>query len=148
MLFPGWPYFTILEASKKQSTLGKRLLGLQVTDVDWERIGFVRANARYWSKVLSWLPLFAGFIMIAFSARKLLLGLAGDQRREDAQHRQQAETSLRGFQSELTTNRKAVGDVRDYHVSETYFNDIVIMEPKLLGMYDQALQLIDRELEP
>jgi uncharacterized RDD family membrane protein YckC len=69
-VFPAWPYFTILECSRKQSTFGKRLVGLQVTDLEGERIGFIRANARYWSKVLSWLPLFAGFIAIAFSSRK------------------------------------------------------------------------------
>ena len=69
-IFPAWPYFTILESSKRQSTFGKRLLGLRVTDDDGERIGFSQANTRYWSKVVSYLPFFAGFIMIAFSERK------------------------------------------------------------------------------
>ncbi len=46
-LFPAWPYFTILECSKAQGTLGKRLFGLQVTDLRGHRIGFGRANARY-----------------------------------------------------------------------------------------------------
>jgi uncharacterized RDD family membrane protein YckC len=72
-VFPAWPYFTILESSKKQGTVGKRLLGLQVTYVEGHRIGFGRANARYWSKALSWLCFGAGFIMISFMPRKQAL---------------------------------------------------------------------------
>lgn len=31
--------------------------------------------------------------------------------------------------------------------ADTYFSDVVLMEPKLLEMYDEVSQLIDRELE-
>jgi hypothetical protein len=31
--------------------------------------------------------------------------------------------------------------------TDTYFSDVVLMEPQLLKMYDEALPLIDRELE-
>ena len=169
----------------------------------------------------------------------VFLGLAGDQWREDAQHRELARSSLQRFRSEVTANRQAVSAVIDYHATarnrlrayleadpktrtragvrlqglqpaafektawdlalttqslayidedvafalsrvynsqeqytgltrgitqamyllplresfdafaaaaETYFNDLVIMEPKLLKMYDELLQLLDREL--
>jgi uncharacterized RDD family membrane protein YckC len=69
-LFPLWPYFTIFECSKAQGTLAKRLLGLQVTDLGGHRIGFGRANARYWSKLFVCLPFLAGFVPIAFTPRK------------------------------------------------------------------------------
>lgn len=69
-VFPAWPYFTICESSKAQATAGKRLLGLRVTDVDGDRIGFGRANKRYWYKLLSYAILFMGFVMIAYSSRK------------------------------------------------------------------------------
>ena len=181
-----------------------------------------------------------GVFEVALISLGVFLGLAGDQWREDAQHRQQSAASLRRFRSEIETNRKAVSDVRDYHdatlkrvktflsedpktrnraevrlqglqpavfeqtawdlalttqslayinqdlaftlsrvyntqqqyltltrgitqamyllpirenfdafiaATETYFSDIVLMEPRLLEMYDEALQLIDRELE-
>jgi uncharacterized RDD family membrane protein YckC len=69
-LFPAWPYFTLLERSKGQATLGKRLFGLRVTDLRGHRIGFGRANGRYWAKLFLCLPFLAGFIPIAFTPRK------------------------------------------------------------------------------
>ena len=69
-VFPVWPYFTILECSKAQATLGKRLFGLQVTDLRGHRIGFRRANARYLVKLFVCLPFLAGFIPIAFTPRR------------------------------------------------------------------------------
>jgi hypothetical protein len=170
----------------------------------------------------------------------VFLGLAGDQWREDIQHRQGAKASLYRFRSELLTNRKSVSEVGDYHAVtlkriraylatdpqkrnradielqglrpavfeqtawdlalstqsltyidpdlafalskiynsqqqyivltrgitqamylvplkenfdaflaavDTYFSDVVLMEPQLLKMYDEVLPLIDRELE-
>lgn len=69
-LFPAWPYFTIFECSKAQATFGKRLFGLKVTDLRGHRIGFGRANARYFVKLFVCLPFLAGFIPIAFTPRK------------------------------------------------------------------------------
>jgi hypothetical protein len=47
----------------------------------------------------------------------VFLGLAGEQWRESAHHRELAHESLRRFQSEITLNRKSVAAVKDYHVS-------------------------------
>ncbi|MGI6496011.1 MAG: RDD family protein [Kiritimatiellia bacterium] len=65
-----WLYFTLLESSPAQATLGKMALGIQVTDMNGNRIGFARANGRYWSKLVSILLLFAGYVMVAFTKRK------------------------------------------------------------------------------
>nr|WP_240472298.1 RDD family protein [Thioalkalivibrio versutus] len=65
-----WLYWTVFESSGWQATPGKRMLGLRVTDAEGNRIGFGRANARYWSKILSALILFIGFLMVAFTRRK------------------------------------------------------------------------------
>ncbi len=67
---PAWPYYAISESSKMQATVGKRLFGLRVTDLEGERIGFVRASVRHWAKVVSHCALFMGWIMAAFTARK------------------------------------------------------------------------------
>jgi uncharacterized RDD family membrane protein YckC len=69
VLFPGWPYCPLFESSKLQATPMKYLLGLRVTDLDGERLSFIRASARQLSKALS-LPLFAGFLLVAFTPRK------------------------------------------------------------------------------
>jgi uncharacterized RDD family membrane protein YckC len=65
-----WLWFTIAESSKWQASVGKKLLGLKVTDDQGRRLGFGQANGRYWSKLLSTLILFIGFLMIAFTEKK------------------------------------------------------------------------------
>ncbi len=68
-----WLYYTLLEASPKQATIGKFTLGLKVTDLRGKRITFLQANLRYFSKLLSALPLFTGFLLILSTRRKQTL---------------------------------------------------------------------------
>jgi uncharacterized RDD family membrane protein YckC len=65
-----WLYYTLFESSRWQATPGKRALGLEVIDEQGNRIRWGRANARYWSKLLSGLLCGAGFLMIGLSASK------------------------------------------------------------------------------
>jgi uncharacterized RDD family membrane protein YckC len=69
----GWLYGAGLESSKSQATFGKRWMGIKVTDAQGERLGFLRATARYAAKYLSALPCFLGFILALFSSRGLAL---------------------------------------------------------------------------
>ena len=46
------------------------MFGLIVIDLDGNKIGFGKANGRYWSKILSAIILCIGFIMVAFTQRK------------------------------------------------------------------------------
>ena len=71
ILFP-WLYFTIFESSSWQATPGKRMAGLLVTDTNGARIGFGKANIRYWSKILSGFVMI-GYIMAAFTEKKQAL---------------------------------------------------------------------------
>lgn len=68
-----WAYFVLLESSSSQATVGKYALGLYVSDVHGDPIGFWRASARYWLKVLSTLSLLMGWIIAAFTPRKQAL---------------------------------------------------------------------------
>lgn len=65
-----WLYFTVSESSTWQATIGKKMFGLKVTDMEGNKIGFGKANGRYWSKIISAIILFIGFIMVAFTAKK------------------------------------------------------------------------------
>ncbi|MBX9695642.1 MAG: RDD family protein [Cyanobacteria bacterium] len=65
-----WLYFAIMESSEMQATLGKRALGLKVTDINGNRLSFARATGRHFGKVLSALMLGIGFLMIAFTPRR------------------------------------------------------------------------------
>jgi len=69
----GWFYVAGLESSPSQATVGKRWMGLKVTDEYGERLGFLRATGRYAAKYLSALPCFLGFIMALFSSRNMAL---------------------------------------------------------------------------
>ena len=69
----GWLYGAGLECSPSQATVGKRWMGIKVTDAHGARISFLRATARYGAKYLSALPCFLGFIMALFSSRRLAL---------------------------------------------------------------------------
>ena len=65
-----WLYFAGLHASEWQATLGKRMLGLRVADVQGHRISFGRATGRYFAEILSALILLIGYLMVAFTERK------------------------------------------------------------------------------
>jgi uncharacterized RDD family membrane protein YckC len=69
----GWGYFAGMESSERQATIGKGAMGIYVTDIDGNRISFLRATGRYFAKYLSGFILLIGYIMAAFTARKQAL---------------------------------------------------------------------------
>ena len=68
-----WLYFALFESSLWQGTLGKKALGLMVTDLDGKRISFLRATGRHFGKFISYIALFIGFIMAGFTPKKQAL---------------------------------------------------------------------------
>lgn len=70
MLVASWVYFAGFESSAWQATIGKKILGMKVTDASGERIDFIKATIRYVAKFLSSFILMIGFIMVAFTAKK------------------------------------------------------------------------------
>jgi uncharacterized RDD family membrane protein YckC len=68
-----WLYYAIFESSSWQATLGKKALGLEVTDLAGNRISFGRATGRFFAKIISTLILFIGYIMAGFTEKKQAL---------------------------------------------------------------------------
>lgn len=66
----GWLYYALMESSDLGATLGKMAMGIKVTDLNGEKVSFGRATGRYFGKIVSYLTLFIGFIMVAFTAKK------------------------------------------------------------------------------
>lgn len=62
-----WLYFAILESSKNQATLGKMAARAVVSDLHGNRITFARASLRHFSKFISLILFFSGFIAIAYT---------------------------------------------------------------------------------
>lgn len=65
-----WAYSAVLQSSKWQATLGKKILGLKVCDYQGVRISFARASGRFFASYLSALLVGIGFIMVAFTRNK------------------------------------------------------------------------------
>ena len=66
-------YWPLMESSERQATLGKQLLGIQVTDANGARLTFVRSLLRNLAKIISSLPLGLGYVLAAFTARRQAL---------------------------------------------------------------------------
>jgi uncharacterized RDD family membrane protein YckC len=65
-----WLYFALQESSERQATIGKRAVGIYVTDLQGRRISFGQATGRYFGKIISGLILYIGYIMVAFTEKK------------------------------------------------------------------------------
>lgn len=65
-----WLYFVLMEISSKKATLGKMALGLEVVDLNYNRISFGKATGRHFGKIISAVILDFGFMMAGFTDRK------------------------------------------------------------------------------
>jgi uncharacterized RDD family membrane protein YckC len=66
----GLLYYAMMESSKHQGTIGKIFLKIKVTDLDGNKINFIRATVRHLSKILSGIILGIGFLMVLWTDRK------------------------------------------------------------------------------
>lgn len=73
MIMGTWLYYALFESSAWRATLGKKALGLEVTDLAGNRISFARASGRFFAKYVSFFTLLIGFIMAGFTAKKQAL---------------------------------------------------------------------------
>jgi uncharacterized RDD family membrane protein YckC len=69
-----WLYHALMECSEWQATLGKKVLGLVVTDMAGQRVSFGRATGRHFAKIITnMVPAFIGYIMAGFTEKKQAL---------------------------------------------------------------------------
>jgi uncharacterized RDD family membrane protein YckC len=74
MLVGLWLYYALLESSAWQGTVGKKVLGLIVTDLDGRPVTFARASGRFFSRLITGLvPLMIGYILAGITAKKQAL---------------------------------------------------------------------------
>lgn len=62
-----WIYFAVLESSRNQATLGKMACRVVVSDLHGKPLTFARATLRYFSKYISGIVVFAGFLCIGYT---------------------------------------------------------------------------------
>jgi uncharacterized RDD family membrane protein YckC len=69
-----WLYHALMESSEWQATVGKKALGLVVTDSMGQRVSFGRATGRHFAKIVTnMVPAFIGYIMAGFTEKKQAL---------------------------------------------------------------------------
>ena len=69
----GWLYYSLMESSKTQATLGKMALSLKVTDLEGNKISFGRATGRYFGKIISGMIMMIGYILAGITEKKQAL---------------------------------------------------------------------------
>lgn len=72
MIF-SWIYYSIMESSPWQATLGKKEMDIIVTDENGNRLSFMKASCRHFAKIISTILLFGGFAVAAFTKKKQAL---------------------------------------------------------------------------
>lgn len=65
-----WCYYAGMESSPWRGTIGKKLIGLEVSDLDGNRISFTRATGRYFGKIISIFVVCLGYISMLFNSKK------------------------------------------------------------------------------
>ncbi len=68
-----WLYYALMESSSLQGTLGKLAVGSIVTDLEGERISFLKATGRNLGKLISSLLFCVGYLVAGFTERKQAL---------------------------------------------------------------------------
>ena len=69
----GWLYFALLESGPSQATIGKKALGIKVTNLTGGRLTFGQATGRYFGKILSTIILFIGYFMMLWDDKNQTL---------------------------------------------------------------------------
>jgi uncharacterized RDD family membrane protein YckC len=68
-----WIYFAAQESGNSQATIGKKALGIKVTNEQGQKITFGQATGRYFGKILSGIILFIGYLMMLWDDKKQTL---------------------------------------------------------------------------
>ena len=69
-LVVAWLYFSLMESSGLQATLGKLAIGAKVIDENGQKLTFARATGSFFAKLLSGGLPCIGYIMVAFDPQK------------------------------------------------------------------------------
>lgn len=69
-LIIGLVYFSVMESSESQGTVGKMVVNIKVGDSNGERISLSNAMGRWLAKILSAILLCIGFMMVGWDDKK------------------------------------------------------------------------------
>jgi uncharacterized RDD family membrane protein YckC len=73
MYLCAWPYYALMEASRRRGTLGKLAVGIEVGDAEGGPASFVQTSVRFFLRLVSAAIFGIGFLMPLFTARRQAL---------------------------------------------------------------------------
>ena len=68
-----WLYFALMESSNAQATIGKKAMGIKVTNINGQPLGFGQATGRHFAAFINQFTLTIGYLLAGFTARKQAL---------------------------------------------------------------------------
>jgi len=68
-----WLYSALQESGANQATIGKKAVGIKVVNEEGGRISFGQATGRHFGKIISFLILLIGYLMMIWNSRKQTL---------------------------------------------------------------------------
>ncbi len=68
-----WLYYALMESGRNQATIGKRAVGIVVTDMQGARLTFANATGRYFGKIISALIIYIGYFMMLWDDKNQTL---------------------------------------------------------------------------
>lgn len=69
----GWLYYAVQESGPMQATVGKRAMGIKVTNMEGGSISFGQATGRHFGKILSAIILLIGYLMMLWDDKRQTL---------------------------------------------------------------------------
>jgi uncharacterized RDD family membrane protein YckC len=69
----GVGYFTVMESSSRQATVGKLAVGIKVGKANGQQISFANSLGRYFAKLISSAILYIGYMMAGWDSKKQAL---------------------------------------------------------------------------
>jgi uncharacterized RDD family membrane protein YckC len=68
-----WLYGALQESGPNQATIGKKAVGMKVTNMEGERISFAQATGRHFAKYISAIILLIGYFMMIWDEKSQTL---------------------------------------------------------------------------
>jgi uncharacterized RDD family membrane protein YckC len=68
-----WLYFALMESSNAQGTVGKIAMGIKVTNINGQPLGFGHATGRHFAALVTQFTITIGYLLAGFTARKQAL---------------------------------------------------------------------------
>lgn len=72
-ILPGWLYFSLMQSSNDQQTLGQKAANIKLLSTDGMKVSFGQATGRFFANILNVMTFFIGYLMFFFNKKNQCL---------------------------------------------------------------------------